>query len=200
MRVQKDTGAGASSKEEASKEEDDENKLQYSEADKARFKQYFLKPKRKPGRPRKRKRRGRPKKKNNDKPSAQLMMAGEDNQLTPKQAEHLDARLESAVRASRAAAAAKPAAKRINWDKEPHFSLRQRVADSWLRKDDLWTKGETMRQFCERMHMSRPVLSRYLKKRKKELKNDTCEKASKRGRKAHLSESVMRHVCEGAIY
>jgi len=100
-------------------------------------------------------------------------------------------------KASRARSKVRTPKCRINWDKEPHYSLRQRIADSWILKKDLWTKGETLRKFCERMNMSRPVLHRYLSKRKQELKDGTKSKAYKRGRKTHLSESVMRHVCEG---
>ena len=168
----------------------------YNDDDKARFKSYFIVPKRKPGRPRKRK-RGRPagKRKTDEKESrtAQLMIDGGAKQVDNL----LDARLEATIKASRARSKVRTAKCRINWDKEPHYSLRQRIADSWILKKDLWMKGETLRKFCERMNMSRPVLHRYLSKRKQELKDGIKSKASKRGRKTHLSESVMRHVCEG---
>ena len=160
----------------------------YSNTDKQQFKSFFVK-KRKRGRPKKKK-RGRPRKQKKVDNKTQCMI-----DLTPKAAENLDARLEKAVKASRAAVPKQ--ASRINWDKEPHFSLRKRVADSWILKKDLWTKGETLRKFCERMHVSRPVLCRYLPKRKKELESGNAEEPSKRGRKTHLSESVMRHICEG---
>lgn len=161
--------------------------------------------KRKAGRPRKRKRPDSPKKKVK-KTSAQLMMEpgeGEGDEiidLTPKAAENLDARLENAVKAARAAI--KPAFTRINWDIESHFPLRKRIADSWLlKKNDLFANGETQRKFCDRMNISRPVLIRYLSKRQKELKSDMDLKPSKRGRKTHLTdESVMRHICEGTLF
>ena len=166
----------------------------YSDADKKQFASFFIR-KRKRGRPKKKK-RGRPRKQpelTKNKNETQCMV-----DLTPKAADSLDARLEKAVKASRAAI--KNHATRTNWDKEPHFSLRQRVADSWILKNDLWIKGEPLRKFCERTNVSRPVLCRYLPKRKKELKTGISEKPSKRGRKTHLSESVMRHICEGELY
>lgn len=205
MRVQRGNKTKASGAVQLEEEKLEDGLLKYSDADKTRFKSFFIKPKRKPGRPRKRKRKraGRPKKKVK-KTSAQLMMEpgeGEGDEiidLTPKAAENLDARLEKAVKASRAAI--KPAFTRINWDLEPHFSLRKRIADSWLLKNDLFAKGETQRKFCERMNISRPVLIRYLPKRQKELKSGMDLKPSKRGRKTHLTESVMRHICEGTLF
>ena len=163
----------------------------YSNADNHKFKSFFTK-KRKRGRPKKKK-RGRPPKKQKKAETQSKTQCMID--LTPKAAENLDARLENAIKASRAAVPKSQS--RINWDKEPHFSLRKRVADSWILKKDLWVKGETLRKFCDRMHVSRPVLCRYLPKRKKELESGNAGEVSKRGRKTHLPEDVMRHICEG---
>ena len=111
--------------------------------------------------------------------------------MTKKVEPDLDARLEAQVQASRAVV--RSAESRINWDVEPHFSLRKRIADSWQNKNDLYAKGDNMYRFCKRVHMARATLCRYLKKLKNGVQNP-----SKRGRKTHLSESVMRHICEGS--
>ena len=138
----------------------------YNDADKSRFESFFI-TKRKRGRPpKKKKKRGRPRKKSvtaNSKKKQRMC----DVDLTSKAADNLDHRLEAAVQASRAAIP--KSSVRINWDREPHYSLRKRVADSWILKKDLWIKSETLRKFCDRMHVSRPVLCRYLPKRKQEL-------------------------------
>ena len=115
--------------------------------------------------------------------------------MTPKQKDNLDAKLEAQIKATRAKVAGKPRS-RINWDDEPHFSLRKRVADAWINKNDFFVKGDTMYSFCQRTTVSRAVLSRYLPRRKKELAEGIVVEGGKRGRPAHLSLSVQRHVCE----
>ena len=87
---------------------------------------------------------------------------------------------------------------RVNWDEEPHFSLRKRVADAWINKEDLYVTGDSLYSFCERTTVSRAVLTRYLPRRRKEIEDGITIPAGKRGRPAHLSESVQRHVCEGS--
>ena len=165
----------------------------YNDDDKASFVGFFIKPKRKAGRPRKRK-RGRPRKSaaKNTRSATQNMIV--DDELQPKAYEDMDARLEATIRATRAIHSHQS---RMNWDLEPHSTLRDRIADSWIGHKDLWQKDESFAKFCKRMHISRTVLTRYLPKRKKELKEGVPAKPSKRGRKTHLSESVMTHICEG---
>ena len=165
----------------------------YDDADKAKFVSYFTKPKKR-GRPKKR-RRGRPKKKkptdDESAASAQCMI-----DMTRKVEPNLDARLEAQVLASRAACS-DAKTRRVNWDIEPHSSLRNRVADSWINKNDLYTKGDTFYKFCARTNFSRSTLTRYLPLRRKFLQDGVAPQPKKRGRKTHLCESVMRHICEG---
>ena len=115
--------------------------------------------------------------------------------MKSKQEENLDAKLEATIKATRARQ--KKTCVRCNWDEEPHFSLRQRVTDAWINKNDIYVEGDSMYSFCARTTVSRAVLSRYLPKRLAELKSNVKYVPGKRGRRSHLSESVMRHVCEG---
>ena len=164
----------------------------YNDADSAAFVSFFVKS-RKRGRPKKKKsKRGRPKKTVDNKTGKQCMV-----DMTVKAAPQLDAKLEKQVQASRAAR--KNVRARVNWDIEPHATLRNRIADSWIKKKDLYVKGETMCAFCTRTNFSRAVLGRYIPQRKKFLEGGAKEMPppKKRGRPTHLSESVMRHICEG---
>ena len=164
----------------------DESKF-YDREDKERFYNYFLKPPAKRGRPKKKKRRGgRPRKKTGKKEASQTMIDGVDS-LTPKQKADLDARLEEALKQTKA-----NTQKRINWDLPDNAKLRQRIADSWTNKNDLYEDGETFSKFCKRVGIDRNVLTRFLKR-------DPKKTRKKRGRPSQLRESVMRHLCEGNI-
>ena len=116
--------------------------------------------------------------------------------MTAKAGENLDARLEASVKASRAARKQQNNS-RINWDVEPHCTLRNRIADSWIKKEDLYATNDTLNKFCTRCEFSRAVLMRYLPTRRKQLAGEAVKSRRKRGRPTHLSESVMRHICEG---
>ena len=164
----------------------DESKF-YDREDKERFYNYFLKPPAKRGRPKKKKRRGgRPRKKTGKKEASQTMIDGVDS-LTPKQKADLDARLEEALKQTKT-----NTQKRINWDLPDNAKLRQRIADSWTNKNDLYEDGETFSKFCKRVGIDRNVLTRFLKR-------DPKKARKKRGRPSQLTESVMRHLCEGNI-
>lgn len=164
----------------------DESKF-YDREDKERFYNYFLKPPAKRGRPKKKKRRGgRPRKKTGKKEASQTMIDGVDS-LTPKQKADLDARLEEALKQTKT-----NTQKRINWDLPDNAKLRQRIADSWTNKNDLYEDGETFSKFCKRVGIDRNVLTRFLKR-------DPKKTRKKRGRPSQLRESVMRHLCEGNI-
>ena len=107
--------------------------------------------------------------------------------LTCKQSATLQAELEGAV-----AKANRNKCQRINWDTPENSALRQRIADSWTSKNDLyvdntWSYGK----FCLSTGIDRNVLLRHLTKQKAKAPT------KQRGRKALLSESVMRHIIEG---
>ena len=165
----------------------DESKF-YDREDKERFYNYFLKPPAKRGRPKKKKRRGgRPRKKTGKKEASQTMIDDNVDALTPKQKADLDARLEEALKQTKT-----NTQKRINWDLPDNAKLRQRIADSWTNKNDLYEDGETFSKFCKRVGIDRNVLTRFLKR-------DPKKTRKKRGRPSQLRESVMRHLCEGNI-
>ena len=104
--------------------------------------------------------------------------------LTVKGAAQLDARLEGVI-----AHHLRTRNKRMNWDAHPNAELRKRIADSWEHKNDLYTQGDSFHRFATKMNIDRNVLKRFLDRRYKTKR--------KRGRKSFLSESVMRHLCEG---
>ena len=165
--------------------------LQYDAKSKRKFVKYFVQPKAKRGRPKKKKnRRGRPSKKGSNEPKQAVMGAHNFVDLTTKQKDNLDAKLEGIV--NRALKKAKM--KRINWDVEPHRAYRQRLADSWINKNDLYVEGESYNRFCIRHDIHRGVLSRYLQLLERH-KGEVAKK--KRGRRPLLSMSVMRNLCEG---
>ena len=174
-------------------------KLEYDVASKTKFETYFTKPKKR-GRPPPKKRRGRPKKKVAVVQQRQSMMeqdsADQDGEeggqpvidLTGKQMDELDARLEGTVAKCR-----RTTAERINWDSPDYSILRDIIAKSWDKKNNLYSQGESFGRFCKRMGINRNVLQRYLEGKYKhpELR------AKRRGRPSLLTESVMRHLCEG---
>lgn len=169
-------------------------KFKYDRASIKRFEAYFIPPKAKPGRPKKKK-RGRPKLEAQPAGKKQCMinLADDGNKptidLTGKDMDQLDARLEGVV-----SRAKRTAEKRINWDVEPYQTLRRNIADSWTNKNNLYTFGDTFHRFCWKMGIDRNVLKRYLNGKYKGEKNKT------RGRPTQLSYSVMRHICEGNMF
>ena len=118
----------------------------YNSASISSFRKYFTKPKPK-------RRRGRPSKKQHWKTLAkrqatqseqgtgqvQTMMDGNS-----KSTDALDARLEGAL------ASTTTRRTRRNWKKEPYKSQLKRVTDSWLNQKDLWQRDESKEQFLKR--------------------------------------------------
>lgn len=160
--------------------------LSYNASDKQAFKSYFVKPepaKRKRGRPKKKKR----KKKTVQAKQLQTRLQTKDGNV--RSIRQLDAQLVSVVQHG-----LRTKCTRINWDVEPHRSLRARLVESWTTKSDLYTPGDSFQRFCTKNAIHRQVLGRYLKK----VANGT--KPKKRGRKTFLSHDVMVHLCEGLFF
>ena len=108
--------------------------------------------------------------------------------LTVKQAEELDARLEGSVEKKK-----REQTHRINWDDAKHAPLRKRIADSWMQKNDLYCAGDSFGRFYIKMHIHRNVLKRYLDGKY------LGDKVKSRGRPSLLCKNVMQHLCEGAF-
>ena len=158
--------------------------LKYTNKDRERFADYFeQKPeKRKADRPKKRKRKYKKSKKNKKKQQKK-------NNNVPKARRRLfEDKFDGEVATDK-----KPT--RVNWDLEPKFSYRDRLTTSWITQTDLWRVGEKFGRFCLRCGINRNVLNNYIAK----IKSGAVQKAGsvKCGRKSMLSESVMRHLCEG---
>lgn len=152
--------------------------LMYDAHSKKKFKDYFIRPPLKRGRPKKKKKRvGRPKKKAKQKNQKNVV------DMTSKVDPHLDARIQGQV-----AKMKQTVIKHINWDLPANAELRARIADSWKSKNDLYNKGESFGRFCIRMNIDRNVLKRFLQGKKSQ---------QGRGRPPHLPPHVMRHLCEG---
>lgn len=136
--------------------------MQYDSNSIKRFQDYFVPPKPKAGRRRKKK-RGRPKRAATPVQKKQCMinLADEDDTIdltqTPKDRDQLDARLEGVVNRSK-----RSPDERINWDVEPYFSIRKNIADSWVNKNNLYTYGDSFNKFCIKMGIDRNVLKRYM--------------------------------------
>ena len=170
--------------------------LQYNDAEKQNFKQYFLQPQKK-GRPKKRK-RGRPKKKK----AIDLTNCAPSSKDTVDLTQHgkavLGAHLEGAIETER-----REETKRVNWDDKEHAALRKRYAASWLNKNDMYRRGESYNLFCKRCAIPRSVLSRFMLLQKIGAQAPAaCSKPVTkrgRGRPSLLPKDVMRHICEGAI-
>lgn len=146
-----------------------------------KFKRYFTPPE--PP-----KRRGRPKKKRRKNTKTDNKAAG----VTGKKA-GLSARASNELKASLAGvvqAGFKEKAKRINWDVGANKLHRERCADSWENKNDLYDEGDSLRRFCKKNGIDRKVLQRFMESR------TSGAQPKKRGRPAFLSESVMRHLVE----
>ena len=168
--------------------------MQYDACSVRKFQEYFLQPAKKRGRPKKKK-RGRPKKMSPEECAAlekQTMMQqqepGEVIDLTVKQREQLDARLEGTIRDLHLPVKKKA---HINWDSPKYFELRKRFADSWTDKNDLYKEGECFGKFVKRCGIDRNVLRRYMKGKYK------SDREIARGRKTLLPVHVMRHLIEG---
>ena len=180
-------------------EMDSKNKeLRYGHQSVKGFERYFQIPpvKRGRGRPKgsKKKQRGRPKVAHTEAEAAapkqtmfDLTKENELIDLTVKQADALDARLEGTL-----AKDERSKAKRINWDEAPHSQLRQRLANAWTKKNDVYSTGDSFGRFCIKVNIDRNVLHRFLNGKYK----DNVQ-AKSRGRPSLLSKSVMRHLCEG---
>ena len=82
---------------------------------------------------------------------------------------------------------------RINWDLPENAQLRERLADSWVNKQDLYKQGESLTRFAQRNGIDRNVLQRFLQHKHGKNKNNLPQ----RGRRAYLSRSVIHHLCEG---
>jgi hypothetical protein len=182
---------------EGASKEDEEGKF-YDAEDKKRFRGYFIKPPVKRGRPTKKKNtRGRPSKKAKQ-PSQSRMVHdlttdGDGSvDLVPKDKDDLDARLEGML--ARAKRDSDSKQKRTNWDTPVNAALRERIARSWINKNDFYKKGESFVKFCTRCGISRTVLLRFLQKPK-----DNDGQSKNRGRPSFLTEDQMRHICEGLL-
>ena len=183
---------------EASKE------LKYGEQDKPSFKAYFLKPKKKAGRPKKRK-RGRPakkaKKKNADNAKQRTLQTDANTvDLTKHGSAVLGAHLEGSIEAEK-----REQKFRINWDDKDHAPLRKRYADSWMNRNDLFREGESYAMFCKRCAINRNVLSHYMLLQKigagveKAGTKKPVSMKKSRGRPSLLPKNIMRHICEGTF-
>ena len=176
--------------------------LKYSESERKRFVEFF-KPKRKVGRPKKKRRKyNKCKKKKKEKQKQNGAKTYSALVMTPNPNFRKNVRrrllFEDEWEGQVAAEAHKPRehrAKRINWDKEPSFGYRDMLATSWMTKTDLWRAGESFSKFCVRTGIDRKVLSNYIKKIQAGV--DVQKKGKKRGRKPTLTPSVMHHLCEG---
>ena len=160
--------------------------LKYTDKDRKRFSKYFepKQKKRKAGRPKKKKR------KHNKKKKRKSEQQQKDNDV-PKARR----RLFEDICAGEVAKAGLKKPTRVNWDVEPNFSFRDRLATSWITQTDLWRVGEKFCRFAKRCGIDRKVLSRYIAKVKRGVVKKP--RGKKRGRKSMLSESVIRHLCEG---
>ena len=167
--------------------------MQYDAGSVRKFEQYFVQPPKKRGRPKKKK-RGRPKKMSPqecDSLEKQTMMTQDEPNvidLTFKELDELDARLEGTIRDMHLPVAKK---NRINWDSPKYFELRKRFADSWTDKNDLFKEGESFTKYVKRCDIDRNVLKRYMKGKY------ITDREIARDRKTLLPVHVMRHLIEG---
>ena len=111
--------------------------------------------------------------------------------LTRKAKAQLEATLEGCIESEK-----NKSKTRINWDLPENAARRQKIANSWTCKNDLYRAGDSYHRFCNRCDISRTVLTRFLEKQEYEAKHGKQEKRG-RGKPTLLPESVMRHVCEG---
>lgn len=171
-------------------------KMAYTGTDRQRFEGYF-EPKsnqRKAGRPKKKKRKYK-KHKSDKKQEQQVQQTLEGAQalvcrLSKVRKRLFEDKFEGALNTRKRR---KKGLTRINWDKEPNFSFRDKLATSWMTKTDLWRPNEPFTRFCLRSGIDRAVLRRYITK----IENEKNKRGRKRGRKPTLTPSIMRHLCEG---
>ena len=160
--------------------------LRYTPLEKQAFMDFFhaaeSAAKRKAGRPKKKK-RGRP-------PQAIKPEATAAPAVTKKRYKSVLTRNELGALAM----GRKMQRKRVNWDKPGPRQHRQRCANSWRTKSDLYREGESFTNFCYRVGIHWNTLRRFLKATK-----DKPAVTKKRGRKAFLSQETMEHICEGKI-
>ena len=116
--------------------------LMHDAHSKKKFKDYFIRPPLKRGRPKKKKKVVvvRPKKKAKQKNQTNVV------DMTSKVDPHLDARIQGQVTKMK-----QTVTKRTNWNLSANAELRVRIADSWKSKNDLYNKGESFDRFCIRM-------------------------------------------------
>lgn len=168
--------------------------MRYSDVDKRSFKSYFTPPapvKRKRGRPKKKKRKIKVKTEKvceikQPKKQQKKIKSEHAKKLSVRTSEQLHASLEGVI----AKCLRQKKATRENWDKGANKVLREKLAQSWLNKNDAYKDGETFERFVKRNGIPRNCLRRYLAKKK------AGEAPKKRGRPTLLSEDVMRHICE----
>ena len=166
-------------------------KLRYTSTDRKRFAEFFTQEetKKKVGRPKKKKRKyskNKQNKKTDDKKDGVVKSSVQRKLFEDK--------CEGEVAKDK-----RNKFSRVNWDIEPNYSYRDRIATSWITQTDLWRVGEKFGRFALRCAIDRNVLRRYINKVKKNAKekNPTKPKGEKRGRKPMLKQSVMHHLCEG---
>ena len=166
-------------------------KLSYTSTDRKRFAEFFTQEetKKKVGRPKKKKRKyskNKQNKKTDDKKDGVVKSSVQRKLFEDK--------CEGEVAKDK-----RNKFSRVNWDIEPNYSYRDRIATSWITQTDLWRVGEKFGRFALRCAIDRNVLRRYINKVKKNAKekNPTKPKGEKRGRKPMLKQSVMHHLCEG---
>ena len=161
--------------------------VKYTHQETARFEAYFEKPvkKRKRGRPKKRKRTKKKKASTQHLQHLPKVVPKRKSAKKSKARKRLFGKCEGIVNEDKQRDRC-----RINWDAEPHLSRREKLAQSWINKNDLYKVGDSFAFFCQREAIDRNVLKRYIKKK------ETGTKPKRRGRPTHLSESVMRHICE----
>ena len=149
------------------------------------FENYFKKPKRGRGRPRKR--QGKNKQKADKRKGKKVV------DLTKRKAEELSASLDGLLAQDKAKRAKSQPKKRTNWDTPENAKVRNKIADDWEKKEGKYIEGDSFRHFCIRNNIDRKVLKRFLDRRK------AGEKPKKRGRPTLLSYDVMLHLCEGDV-
>ena len=162
------------------------NKKQpYTAVEQCRFVKFFAKPPRKRGRPKKKKvlrgKHARDVKKT--KRTEEIKAA----QSKAKEKAVLQADLEGTIAIEKHTMGRRS---RINWDTPENKRRRERIANSWSQKGDLYRAGESFARYCARVGIHEGSLRRFLKA-------DGAYVTKKRGRKTLLTESVMRHICEG---
>ena len=172
-------------------------KLRYGASSKASFKKYFAKAQKR-GRPKKKKKRGRPKKKTKSKQQTiDLTATSPPADIIARSVKALKTRLEGELLRE---TFTHHRCRRTNWDTPANAARRKRYADSWTSESDLYRQGESFQHFCDRLAIDRNVLRRYIALKYSAPATAAVARPTRgRGRPSLLSESVMRHICEGLI-